>query len=91
MELRLFSRAKLLVFLTVTLSLALASVSSLPKHFGGLDKEHLWLTHLTLELLSIFVSVSVVAILFQRLDGVKSRFTNTIVFSFTLESVKFSV
>lgn len=84
MELRLFSRAKVLIFLTVTLSLALASASSLPKHFGGLDKEHLWLTHLTLELLSIFVSVSVVVILFQRLDGVKSRFTNTIVFSFTL-------
>ncbi|TXK81971.1 bifunctional diguanylate cyclase/phosphodiesterase [Rheinheimera tangshanensis] len=79
----LFSSVPLPLFLLVTLSLALVSVSAWPDHFGRLDTDHLWLTHLTLELASIFVSVSIVAILFQRVDETKSRFTNTIVFSFT--------
>lgn len=83
MRLGLLSSVPLLLFLLVTLSLALVSVSAWPDHFGRLDTDHLWLTHLTLELASIFVSVSIVAILFQRLDETKSRFTNTIVFSFT--------
>jgi diguanylate cyclase (GGDEF)-like protein/PAS domain S-box-containing protein len=83
MRLGLSSSAPLLLFLLVTFSLSLVSVSALPDHFGRLDTEHMWLTHLTLELASIFVSVSIVAILFQRMDETKSRFTNTIIFSFT--------
>lgn len=41
------------------------------------------MTHLTLELLSIFVSVSIVIILLQRAVNVKSRFSNILIFSFT--------
>lgn len=87
MRLRLLSTVQLLLFFTLTLSLALASTSVIPNQFGRLDLEHLWVTHLTLELLSIFVSVSIVAILFQRMDLGKSRFTNTVIFSFTTVAV----
>lgn len=83
MKSELFSRVQLLIFFILTLSLALASASALPNQFGRLDIEHLWVIHLTLELLSIFVSVSIVAILFQRMDQGTSRFTNTVIFSFT--------
>ncbi|CAM5218972.1 MASE3 domain-containing protein [Alishewanella longhuensis] len=83
MQLALSSRDKLLLFCLLTLGLVSASASTIPTYFGKLNSEHLWLTHLTLELLSIFVSVSIVAILFQRLDKTHSRFTNTVIFSFS--------
>jgi len=83
MRLTLLSTVQLLLFFIMTLSLALASASAIPNQFGRLDLDHLWVTHLTLELLSIFVSVSIVAILFQRLDKGKSHFANTVIFSFS--------
>lgn len=83
MRIELSGKDKMFVFCLLTLSLALVSATKIPNYFGKLNTEHLWLTHLTLELLSIFVSVSIVAILFQRLDKAQSRFTNTIIFTFT--------
>lgn len=83
MRLSLFSSTKSLLFFALTLSLIFITISSLPQPFARLDVTHLWVTHLTLELFSIFISISIVAILFQRLDGVSGRFTNTIVFGFT--------
>lgn len=83
MRLSLFSSTKSLLFFALTLSLTFMTLSSLPQSFAKLDITHLWVTHLTLELFSIFISVSIVAILFQRLDGATGRFTNTIVLGFT--------
>ena len=83
MRLSLFRSTKLVLFFALTLSLTLMTLSSLPQAFARLDITHLWVTHLTLELFSIFISISIVTILFQRLDGVTGRFTNTIVLGFT--------
>jgi diguanylate cyclase (GGDEF)-like protein/PAS domain S-box-containing protein len=75
--------AKWLIFLVLTLSLAISSATTLPQYLFSFDTDHLWANHLMLELVSIFVSTSIVAIIFQRLDGEKSSSTNTIVFGFT--------
>lgn len=80
---RLFSSKNGLIFLLFTLSLAFLSTSKLPVYFGSLPDDQVWAVHLTLELLSIFVSVSIVAIMFQRLDRARSLFTNTIVFGYS--------
>lgn len=76
-------KAGILMFFALTIGLALSAIALPPLYLNKLDTEHLWVVHLTLELLSIFVSVSIVAILFQRLDGATSRFTNMLVFGFT--------
>lgn len=76
-------RTAILMFLVLTSGLAFCAIALAPHHIYQLDSDHLWVVHLTLELLSIFVSVSIVAILFQRLDGATSRFTNMLVFGFT--------
>jgi diguanylate cyclase (GGDEF)-like protein/PAS domain S-box-containing protein len=74
---------KWLMFMVLTLGLAISSATTLPRQLIGFDTDHLWVLHLLLELVSIFVSTSIVAIIFQRLDGEKSPLTNTIVFGFT--------
>ena len=70
-------------FVVVTLLMLLFSFSPWSQHLSLEDKTHVWLIHLVLELLSIFVSISLVAVLFQRLDNHENQLANTIIFGFT--------
>lgn len=83
MLLKDFKQRFVLLFFAVTLSVTFLSLSPFLQNWNALTKDHLWVVHLSLELFSIFVSVSIVAIVFQRMDGMRSRLTNTLIFGFT--------
>ncbi len=70
-------------FVVITLLLLLLSFSQSSQQLSLEDKSHVWFIHLVLELLSIFVSISLVAVLFQRLDDHENQLANIIIFGFT--------
>ena len=83
MSLQFFQRPKNLPVFVLSLVLLVLTCTAAWFYPLPLDSEHVWASHLTLELLAIFVSVSVVAIVFQRMDKHASRNANVIVFGFT--------
>ncbi len=80
---RLSEARRAITFTLATLVLSFFILTSQVHKFTLSSDTHLWVIHLTLELLSIFVSVSVVAIVFQRLDKVQNGAANIIVFGYT--------
>lgn len=74
----------LIIFLIATTSLALLSQSSIPLQLGRIDESHMWLIHLSFELTSIFVYISIVTVLFQRIDHSAKHNKNHLLFGFTL-------
>lgn len=87
MMLGLLSSKKLLLLSALALSIALFILPAIPAEQRNLNADNLWALHLTVELISIFVSVSVVAILFQRMDSATTKSSensgNAVVFGFT--------
>ena len=81
-HIKLYERGVTLFFILSLLSTSL--ILFFPDYLPSLhNKTHLWVIHLFLELLSIFVSISVVVILFQRLDNNRNELANTIVFGYS--------
>ena len=81
-HIKLYERGITLFFILSLLSTSL--ILFFPDYLPSLhNKTHLWVIHLFLELLSIFVSISVVVILFQRLDNNRNELANTIVFGYS--------
>lgn len=87
MMLSLLSSKKLLLLSALALSIALFILPAIPAELRNLNADNLWALHLTLELISIFVSVSVLAILFQCMDSATTTSSassgNVLVFGFT--------
>ncbi|MEM5528605.1 EAL domain-containing protein [Gammaproteobacteria bacterium AS21] len=82
MRFNFVSRKNISLFFLLCSSVLLVVLSVFSKAIV-LDTTHLWSILLTVELFSVFVSVSIVVILFQRTFIAKSNFSNTLIFCFT--------
>lgn len=71
------------IFLAVTLILFGFAISPLGTSFNGFNRDNYIISHLSIELLSIFVFASCVVIVLQPLHKAQSYYTNTIIIGFT--------
>lgn len=82
-EVRLMNM-KNVTFLAITLILFGFAISPLGTSFNGFNRDSYIISHLSIELLSIFVFASCVVIVLQPLHKAQSYYTNTIIIGFTV-------